>query len=87
MWFGIPISFKNCPHVVIHAVRGLSIVNQAKVDFFLKLPYFLHDPVNVGNFISGSSASSKPSLDIRKFSVQFSYCWLYGYHSVFLVAY
>ena len=41
-----------------------------EVDVFLKFPCFLHDPANVGNLISGSSASSKPSLYILKFSVQ-----------------
>ena len=61
---------KNLPQfVVIHTVEGLSIVNEAEVDVFLELPCFLHDPTNVGNLISGSSASSKPSLCIWKFSV------------------
>ena len=45
------------------------MVNEAEVDVFLQLPCFLHDPANVGNLISGSSASSKPSLYIWKFSV------------------
>ena len=43
--------------VVIHIVKGFSIVNEAEVDVFLELPCFLHDPVNIGNWISGSSAS------------------------------
>ena len=62
--------FKNFPHfVVIHTVKGFSIVNEAEVDIFLEFPCFLHDPINVGNLISGSSAFSKPSLCIWKFSV------------------
>ena len=62
--------FKNFPQlVVIHTDKALSIVNEAEVHVFLELPCFLHDPVNVGNLISGSSAFSKPSLYIWKFSV------------------
>ena len=61
---------KNFPQfVVIHRVKGFSIVNEAKVDIFLELPCFLHDPTNVDNLISGSFAFSKPSLYIWKFSV------------------
>ena len=60
--------FKNFPQfVVIHTVKAFSIVNEA--DVFLEFPCFLHDPVNVGNLISGSSASSKPSLHSWKFLV------------------
>ena len=56
---------KNFPQfVVMHTVKGFSIVNEAEVDVFLELLCFLHDPSNVGNLISGSSASSKPSLYI-----------------------
>ena len=54
--------FKNfLQFVVIHTVSGFSIVSEAKVVIFLELPCFLRDPMNVGNLISGSSASSKPS--------------------------
>ena len=53
--------------VVIHRVKSFSIVNEA--DVFLEFPCFLHDPTNVGNLISGSSAFSKPSLYIWKSSV------------------
>ena len=56
--------------VVIHATKGFSIVNDAEVDVFLELPCFLHDPTNVGNLISDSSASLKPSLYIWKFLVR-----------------
>ena len=62
--------FKNFPKfVVIHAVKGFSIVNEAEVDVFLELSCFFYDPVDVGNLISGSSAFSKTSLNIRKFMV------------------
>ena len=50
--------------VVFHTVKGFSVVNEAEVDVFLEIPCFLHDPVNVGNLISGSSAFSKSSLYI-----------------------
>ena len=45
------------------------MVDETEVDIFLEFPCFLNDPVNVGNLISGSSAFSKPSLDIWKFLV------------------
>ena len=54
---------------MIHTVKGFSIVLEAEVDVFLEFPCFLYDPTNVGNLISGSSAFSKPSLYIWKFSV------------------
>ena len=68
VWF--PISFKNfLQFVVIHTVKGFGIVNKAEVDVFLEFSCFFHDPVDVGNLISGSSAFSKPSLNIWKFTV------------------
>ena len=61
---------KNCPQfVVIHTVKGFGLVNEAEVDVFLEFPCFCYDPVHVGNVISGSSAFSKSSLNIWKFSV------------------
>ena len=71
---------KNFPQcVVIHTVKGFGIVNQAEVDVFLELSCFFHDPADVGNLISGSSAFSflfffssafsKTTLNIRKFTV------------------
>ena len=50
--------------VVIHTLKGFSVVSEAEVDAPLELPCFLHDPANVGNLISDSSASSKPRLYI-----------------------
>ena len=62
--------FQNFPlFVVIHPVKGFGIVNKAEVDVFLELSCFFHDPANVGNLISGSSAFSKSSLNIWKFTV------------------
>ena len=49
--------------------RGFSIVSEVQADVFLELPCFFYDPADVGNLISGSSAFSKTSLNIRKFSV------------------
>ena len=56
--------------VVIHTVKGFGIVNKAEIDVFLELSCFFDDPVDVGNLISGSSAFSKSSLNIWKFTVQ-----------------
>ena len=62
--------FKNFPlFVVIHTVKDFGIVNRAEVDDFLELICFFNDPTDVGNLISGSSAFSKTSLNIRKFTV------------------
>ena len=59
---------KNFPQcVVIHIVKGFSIVNEAAV--FMEFPCFLYDPMDVDNLTSGSSAFSKPSLYIWKFLV------------------
>ena len=61
---------KNYPQfAVIHTVKGFGVVNKAGVDFFLEISFF-DDPMDVGNLISGSSAFSKSSLNIWKFSVQ-----------------
>ena len=62
--------FKNFPQfVVIHTVKGFSIVNEAEIDVFLEFSCFSYDPMDVGNLISGSSAFYKSSLYIWKFSV------------------
>ena len=55
--------------VVIHTVKGFGIVNKAEIDVFLELSCFFYDPADVRNLISGSSAFSKSSLNIRKFMV------------------
>ena len=55
--------------VVIHAVKGFGIVDKAEVDIFLELSCYFDDPTDGGNLISGSSAFSKTSLTIRKFTV------------------
>ena len=61
---------KNFPQfVVIHTVKGFGIVNKAEIDVFLELSWFFDDPMDVGNLISGSSAFSKPSLNIWKVTV------------------
>ena len=52
-----------------HTVKGFGRVNKAEVDVFLELSCFFHDPADVGNLISGSSAFSKTSLNICKFMV------------------
>ena len=62
---------KNFPQfIAIHTVKGFGIVNKAEIDVFLQLSYFFSDPLDVGNLISGSSAFSKSSLNIWKFTVQ-----------------
>ena len=54
---------------VIHIIKGFSVVNEAEVDVFPEFSCFFDDPVDVGNLIPGSSAFSKTSLNIRKFTV------------------
>ena len=62
--------FKNfLQFIVIHTVKGFSIVNEAEVDVFLELSCFFDDPRDVGNLISGSSAFSKSRLNIWKFTL------------------
>ena len=61
---------KNFPEfVVIHTVKDFGIANKAEADVFLQLSCFFHDPMDVGNLISGSSAFLKSSLNIWKFTV------------------
>ena len=55
--------------VVIHTVKGLGVVNEAELDAFLELSCFVYDAMDVGNLISGSSAFSKSSLNIWKFTI------------------
>ena len=55
--------------IVIHTVKGFSVVNEAEIDVFLELLCFLHNSRNFGNLLSGSSAFSISSLYIWKFMV------------------
>ena len=62
--------FKKTPQfVVIHIVKGFSIVNEVEVDVFLEFPCFFYDSTDIGNLVSGSSACSISSLNIWKFLV------------------
>ena len=62
--------FQNFPQfIVIHTVKGFGIINRAEIDVFLELSCFFNHPVDVGNLISGTSAFSKTSLNIWKFTV------------------
>ena len=61
---------QNFPQfIMIHTDKGFGIVNKAEVDVFLELSYIFDDSADVGNLVSGSSAFSKTSLNIRKFTV------------------
>ena len=55
--------------IVIHTLKGFSIVNEEEVDVFLEFPCFFYEPIDIGNLTSGSSAFSKSSLYIWNFSV------------------
>ena len=62
--------FQNFPQfIAIHTVEGFDVVSKAEIDVFLELSSFFDDPADIGNLISGSSAFSKTSLNIWKFSV------------------
>ena len=68
VWYSL--LFQNLPQfIVIHTVKGFGIVNKAEIDAFLELSCLFHDPLDVGNLISGSSAFPKTSLNMRKFMV------------------
>jgi len=54
---------------VTYTVKGFSILNKAEVNVFLEFSQFFDDPMDVGNLISGSSAFSKSSLNVWKFTV------------------
>ena len=67
VWYRL---FQNFPQfIVIHTLKGFGTVNKTEIDVFLELSCFFHDPVDVGNLISGSSVFSKTSLNIWKFTV------------------
>ena len=62
--------FQNFPQfIVIHTVKSFGILNKSETEVFLEFSCFFDDPANVGNLISGSSAFSKTSLNIMKFTV------------------
>ena len=67
LWNVLP--FSMIQFIVIHTAKGFSVVNEAEVDTFLEFLCFLFDPANVGNLSTGSSAFSKFSFYIWKFSV------------------
>ena len=67
VWYSF--SLRIFQFIVIHTVKGFSVVNEAEIDIFLELPFFLHHPINVGNLISGFSAFSKHRL-----CIWFMYC-------------
>ena len=73
-WSGIPISLRTIHNVVIHTVKGFSVVSEAEIDVFLEFFCFFYDPVDVGNLISGSSAFSKSILYIWMSTSWFTYC-------------
>ena len=66
--------FQNFPQfIVIHTVKGFGIVNKAEIDVFLELSCFFHDPADVDNLISGSSAFSKTSFQLEHLEVHGSH--------------
>ena len=71
VWYSQSLSEFSTVYCDPHSQR-LGIVNKAEIDVFLELSCFFHDPADVGNLISGSSAFSKTSLNIRKFTVHVS---------------
>ena len=68
-WSGILISLRIFHCLLWSTLKGFNIVNEAEVDAFLEFSCFFYDPTDVGNLISGSSAFSKSSLNIWKFSI------------------
>ena len=69
--------FQNFPQfIVIHTVKGFGIVNKAEIDVFLELTSFFHDPADVGNLISGSSAFSKIAEHLEVHGSHIAEAWL-----------
>ena len=72
VWYSL--LFQNFPlFIVILTVKGFGIVNKAQIDVFLELSCFFHDPVDVGNLISGTLPFLKAAWTSR--SSWFTYCW------------
>ena len=69
LWAGFP-SLEEFSTVCCDLHKGFGVINKVEIDVFLELSSFLYDPTDVGNLISGSSAFSKSSLNIWKFTVQ-----------------
>ena len=68
VWYSLLL--KNFPQfIVIHTVKGFSIITKVEIDVFLELSCFFNDPADVGNLLSGASAFSKTSLNVWKFMV------------------
>ena len=62
--------FQNFPQLIVfHTVKGFGIDNKEEIDVFLELSCSFDDPADVGNLICGSSAFSKTSLNVWKFTV------------------
>ena len=79
--------FQNSPQfIVIHTVKGFGIVSKAEIDAFLELSCFFDDPADVGNLVFGSSAFSKTSLNIWKFTVHILLKLAWGILSITLLA-
>ena len=79
--------FQSFPQfIVIHTAKGFGIVNKAEIDVFLELSCFFDDLADIGNLISGSSAFSKTSLNIWKFSVQYCCSLFWRILSITLLA-
>ena len=71
---------------MICTVKGFDIVNKAEIDVFLELSCFLHDPADVGNLTSGSSAFSKTSLNLEVHGSRIAEAWLGEILSITLLA-
>ena len=69
VWYSHPSLSEFPQFIVIHTAKGFGIVNKAEIDVFLELACIFDDPADAGNLISGSSAFSKTSLNIREFTV------------------